>query len=109
VLLREFKAQRPQLGELIAIKYLGPPDDETAYHQYKVIVDRAAQNNLEPLGGEEPPPAQKTFSRAANAGPRNQQGVTVRRDGHSRQSCDDELGVSRADLPSQRPLVGVSR
>lgn len=111
VLVREFKQQRPQLGELIAIKYVGPPDQETAYHQYKLLVDRAGQTELQPLGGEEPE-LRENFPQVG------QRGVTARKDGQSghtpvrtatRQRVDDELGVSRADLPSQRPLAGVSR
>lgn len=102
VLLREFKQQRPQIGELIAIKYLGPPDDETAYHQYKLIVDRSTPFNLEPLGGEEP----QTQTRARAPNP---VGRSVARNAAPMRGIDDELGVSRKDLPSQRPLAGVSR
>lgn len=100
VLFREFQKQRPQTGELIALKYVGPPDKETAYHQYKLAVDRAAQTELKPLGGEEPgrkkgqsgsPPARTTTPGRVNG-----------------QAIGDELGVSRADLPSQRRLAGVS-
>jgi hypothetical protein len=106
VLFREFRKQRPQVGELIALKYVGPPDKDNAYHQYKLIVDRIEQaSELEPLGGERdegegrPPKAA-----AAGAGSR------PRFNPPQRQPVDDGLGVSQADMPRQRPLAnGVLR